>query len=41
LISSGQYVAGVVWPSFFERGIAHFGWQAVMLGYAGIVLVLI
>src|SRR4051794_18128784 len=40
LISSGQYVAGVIWPSLFERGIAAFGWQAVMLGYAGIVLVL-
>ena len=23
LISSGQYVAGVVWPSFFERGMTH------------------
>ena len=40
LISSGQYVAGVIWPSFFERGIAEFGWQAVMLGYAGLALVL-
>src|SRR5471030_3184928 len=41
LISSGQYVAGVVWPSIFERGIAAVGWQAVMLGYAGLVLVLV
>ena len=40
LISSGQYVAGVLWPALFERGIAAFGWQAVMLGYAGIALVL-
>jgi MFS family permease len=40
LISSGQYVAGVIWPSLFERGISEFGWQAVMLGYAVIVLVL-
>ena len=40
LISSGQYVAGVCWPALFERGIAHFGWQAMMLGYAGVVLVL-
>jgi MFS family permease len=31
LISSGQYVAGVVWPAFFERGMTAFGWQAVML----------
>ncbi len=41
LISSGQYVAGVVWPSIFERGIASVGWQAVMLGYAAVVLVLV
>jgi MFS family permease len=41
LISSGQYVAGVVWPSIFERGIAAVGWQAVMLGYAGVILVLV
>src|SRR5471030_356039 len=41
LISSGQYVAGVVWPSLFERGIASVGWQAVMLGYAVVVLVLV
>jgi MFS family permease len=39
LISSGQYIAGVVWPSVFERGIAGFGWQAVMLTWAGVVLV--
>jgi MFS family permease len=41
LISSGQYVAGVVWPSFFERGLALIGWQTVMLCYAGVVLVLL
>ncbi|MDR3535595.1 MAG: MFS transporter [Acetobacteraceae bacterium] len=41
LISSGQYIAGVVWPSVFERGIATFGWQATMLAYAGVVLAVI
>ena len=41
LISSGQYVAGVLWPALFERGIATLGWQAVMLGYAVVVLVVI
>lgn len=41
LISSGQYVAGVVWPFFLERGFALVGWQAVMLCYAALVLVLI
>jgi MFS family permease len=41
LISSGQYIAGIVWPSVFERGIERFGWQAAMLGYAGVTLALI
>lgn len=41
LISSGQYIAGVVWPSVFERGISGYGWQATMLGYAVVVLVVI
>jgi MFS family permease len=41
LISSGQYIAGVFWPSVFERGIAAFGWQAAMLGYAVVTLVCI
>jgi len=41
LISSGQYVAGVVWPSLFERGLALIGWQTLMLCYAGVVLVLL
>jgi MFS family permease len=33
LISSGQYIAGVVWPTVFERGLAQFGWQTTMLGF--------
>ncbi|MBS0222196.1 MAG: MFS transporter [Proteobacteria bacterium] len=41
LISSGQYVAGVVWPAMFERAIDGVGWQMAMLGYAVVVLVLI
>src|SRR3982750_2937008 len=41
LISSGQYVAGVLWPSLFERGLTEFGWQAGVLAYAAVVLVLI
>ena len=39
LISSGQYIAGVFWPSVFERGIAAYGWQTMMLGYAAVVLI--
>ena len=41
LISSGQYIAGVVWPSVFERGIALYGWQTTMLAYAAVVIVVI
>src|SRR5215469_7654226 len=37
LISSGQYIAGMVWPSVFERGITQFGWQATMLAFALVV----
>ena len=38
LISSGQYVAGVIWPAVFERLIAGPGWRITYLGYAGVVL---
>jgi MFS family permease len=38
LISSGQYVAGVVWPALFERLIAGPGWRVAYLAFAGIVL---
>jgi len=41
LISSGQYIAGVVWPSVFEHGIATFGWRGTMIAYAAVVAVVI
>ena len=41
LISSGQYIAGVVWPALFERALSSIGWQALMGGYAVVVLVTI
>ena len=41
LISSGQYIAGIVWPSVFERGIERFGWPAALLAYAALTVVLI
>lgn len=41
LISSGQYIAGVVWPSVFERLIARFGWQGTMAAYALVVILVI
>jgi MFS family permease len=37
LIASGQYIAGMVWPSLFELAIARWGWQATMIGYGVIV----
>src|ERR1700757_1932389 len=37
LISSGQYIAGIVWPSVFERAMAQFGWQVTLLAYAVVV----
>jgi MFS family permease len=39
LIQSGQYIAGIACPYLFERGIAYFGWQATMLGFAALVAV--
>jgi MFS family permease len=41
LISSGQYISGVFWPSVFERGIAAYGWRTTMLAYAAVVLICI
>jgi len=34
LVSSGQSVAGVLWPILFERSITALGWQNTMLVYA-------
>ena len=39
LISSGQYIAGVIWPAVLERFIASAGWRMTYLGFAGVVLV--
>jgi MFS family permease len=38
VISSGQYVAGVIWPSVFQHWLGWFGWQATMLSYAVVVV---
>ena len=37
MVSSGQYVAGAVWPPIFERMMAHMGWRKTMLVYGLIV----
>jgi MFS family permease len=39
LISSGQYIAGMAWPTLFEMIMAHHGWRLTMAGYAMIVVV--
>jgi MFS family permease len=41
LISSGQYIAGIVWPTLFEWGISRYGWQATMAVFGAATLVLI
>lgn len=41
LVASGQYVAGVLWPTIFERAIAAYGWRATMLGYGILCILLI
>jgi MFS family permease len=41
LISSGSFLAGAIWPSIFERVIAHAGWRQAMLYYAVVELILI
>jgi len=41
LISSGQYIAGVVWPSLFQISINLVGWQRTMVGFAVIVVVIV
>ena len=33
LISSGQYVAGVIWPLLFEQALARMGWQRTMVAF--------
>jgi MFS family permease len=33
LVSSGQYVAGALWPALFEGAVAGFGWRRTMLGF--------
>ena len=37
LISSGQYIAGAVWPLLFAFAIDQFGWRRTMLGFGILV----
>jgi MFS family permease len=40
LISSGQYIAGMVWPVIFEFTMRHVGWQQTMWGFGLVVAAL-
>ncbi len=37
LISSGQYIAGVVWPSLIQIAVDHWGWRRTMTIFAFVV----
>jgi MFS family permease len=39
LISAGQYIAGMVWPTLFEHAMADHGWRATMLGFAIVIVI--
>jgi MFS family permease len=39
LISSGQYISGVVWPPLIQVGIDRIGWQHTMMAFAVVVVV--
>ncbi len=41
LISSGGYIAGFIWPTIFERGIANYGWRWTMIVYAVAAVVVV
>ena len=34
LITSGQYIAGAIWPILFELGIQRWGWQQTAIMFA-------
>jgi MFS family permease len=37
LVSAGQYVAGTLWPTLFERGIDAWGWRVTAWLFAAVV----
>ncbi|MBS0561648.1 MAG: MFS transporter [Proteobacteria bacterium] len=40
LISSGNYIAGFLWPWLFQLSVARIGWQQTMVAFAALVTVL-
>lgn len=41
LISSGQYISGVIWPPLFNIEIDRFGWQLTMVTAAAAIAVIV
>lgn len=41
LIWSGQYIAGIVWPTVFEHAIRDHGWRFTMAGFAVVLVILV
>ncbi len=41
LISSGQYVAGVIWPNLLQHALARLGWQGTMLSFAVVAVLIV
>lgn len=41
LISSGQYIAGVLWPALFQFGVEEFGWRRCMAMFGGVVTLIV
>ena len=41
LITSGQYVAGAIWPTLFELGTAHYGWRTTSIAFGVVEAVVI
>jgi MFS family permease len=39
LISAGQYIAGMIWPTLFEHAMSVYGWRATMFGFAVILVI--
>jgi MFS family permease len=39
LISAGQYIAGMIWPTPFEHAMSVYGWRATMFGFAVILVI--
>ena len=41
LISSGQYIAGMIWPTLFEYGLDNFGWRRTAFAFGILVVALV